>query len=161
MALSACLPGFIKFITSNKISELHPADFVLSSQQSLSWSKNLLTYSTVQSLSWKANWFAASQEIPRISRNPKVHYRTHKSPQPVSILCQPNPVNIPTWSRNSPSFYQPEGSLSGNTKPVRSLLLYLHRLSTVLLHLQRSGWVLCQMVSIKCYNKIVWIRKTN
>jgi len=35
----------------------------------------LLTYSMVQSPSWEANWFAASQEIPRISRNPKVHYR--------------------------------------------------------------------------------------
>ena len=32
----------------------------------------------VQSPSWAANWFTASQEIPRISRNPKVHYRTHK-----------------------------------------------------------------------------------
>jgi len=32
----------------------------------------------VQSPSWEANWFAASQEIPRISRNPKVHYRTPK-----------------------------------------------------------------------------------
>jgi len=30
---------------------------------------------------WEANWFAASQEIPRISRKPKVHYRTHKRPQ--------------------------------------------------------------------------------
>jgi hypothetical protein len=29
----------------------------------------------VQSPSWAANWFAASQEIPRISRNQKVHYR--------------------------------------------------------------------------------------
>ena len=56
----------------------------------------LLTYSMVQSLSWEANWFAASQEIPRISRNPKVHYFTHKRPPPVSILGQPNPVNIPT-----------------------------------------------------------------
>ena len=54
------------------------------------------TYSMVQSPSWEANWFAASQEIPRISRNPKVHYRTHKHPPTVSILCQPNPVNIPT-----------------------------------------------------------------
>ena len=56
----------------------------------------LLTYSMVQSISWEANWFAASQEIPRISRNPKVHYRTHKGPPPVSILGQPNPVHIPT-----------------------------------------------------------------
>ena len=50
----------------------------------------------VQSPSWEANWFAANQEIPRISRNPKVHYRTHKRPPPVSILGQPNPVHIPT-----------------------------------------------------------------
>ena len=57
----------------------------------------LLTYSMVQSPSWEANWFAASQEIPRISRNPKVHYRTHKRPPPVYILGQPNPVHIPTY----------------------------------------------------------------
>ena len=50
----------------------------------------------VLSPSWEANWFAASQEIPRISRNPKVHYRTHKRPPPVSILGQPNPIHIPT-----------------------------------------------------------------
>ena len=56
----------------------------------------LLTYSMVQSPSSKSNWFAASQEIPRISRNPKVHYRTHKRPPPVSILGRPNPVHIPT-----------------------------------------------------------------
>ena len=55
-----------------------------------------LTHSMVQSPSWEANWFSASQEIPCISRNPKVHYRTHKRPPPVSILGQPNPVHIPT-----------------------------------------------------------------
>ena len=48
----------------------------------------------VQSPSWEANWFAATQEIPRNSRNPKVHYRTHKRPPPVSILGQPNPDHI-------------------------------------------------------------------
>ena len=56
----------------------------------------LLTYSMVQSPSWEANWFAASQDIPHISWNPKVHYCTHKRPPPVPILGQPNPVHIPT-----------------------------------------------------------------
>ena len=56
----------------------------------------ILTYSMVQSPSSEANWFAASQEVPRILWNPKVHYRTHKPPPPVPILCQPNPVHIPT-----------------------------------------------------------------
>jgi len=56
----------------------------------------LITYSMVQSPSWAATWFAASREIPRISRNQKVHYRTHKRTPPVSTLGQPNPVHMPT-----------------------------------------------------------------
>ena len=55
-----------------------------------------LTYFMVQSPSREANWFAASQEIPRISRNPKVHYHTHKHPPPIPILGPPSPVHIPT-----------------------------------------------------------------
>ena len=66
------------------------------SKTSIESSLNLLTYSMVQSPSWEANWFATSQEIPHISRNPKVHYRTHKRPPPVSILGPPNPVHVPT-----------------------------------------------------------------
>ena len=54
------------------------------------------TYCTVQSASWAADWLVATQEIHRISRNPKVHYRTHNRPPPVSILGRPNPVHIPT-----------------------------------------------------------------
>ena len=55
----------------------------------------IITYSMVQSPSREANWFAPSQKIPRISRNPKVHYRTHRCPPPFSILVQLNPVHIP------------------------------------------------------------------
>jgi len=63
----------------------------------------------VQSPSWAADWLAASQEIPRISRNPKVHYRTHKRPPPVPILGQPDPVHMPTshLQENHPNIIHP------------------------------------------------------
>jgi len=49
-----------------------------------------------QSPSWETNQFSASQEIPLILWNPKVHHHIHKCPPPVPVLRQISPVHTPT-----------------------------------------------------------------
>jgi len=78
----------------------------------------------VQGPSWEANWFAASQEIPLISRNPKVYYRTHKRPPPVSILGQPNPVHNYT-PLGSPGGSVSSGSIAQHTNITSTTILII------------------------------------
>ena len=82
----------------------------------------------VHSLSSEDNWFATSQEIPRISRNRKVHYRTHKRPPPVSILGQPNPVHIPTSHllEIHPTIFHTSTPRSPLWSPSLRLYTYIH-----------------------------------
>ena len=72
----------------------------------LSKLRNLLSFfrqvwrPTIKSLSltesvWALYMSSASQEIPPILWNPEVHHRIYKSPSPIPILNQLDPIHVP------------------------------------------------------------------
>ena len=120
----------------------------------------LLTYSMVQSPSWEANWLEASQEIPRISRNPKVHYRTHKRPPPVSILGQPNPVHIPTSHilEIHPNIIHPSKPRSPQWSPSMPIIIF--SFSFLLLSFVRTPGTIVVKKLLKIFGKLLSLAGT-
>ena len=109
------------------------------------------------------------KKFPRISRNPKVHYRTHKRPPPVSILDQPNPVHIHTSHllETRPNIIHPstprspQWSLSLRFPPTKTL--FVTPLLTHTRHMPNpSVTYLCIkiIIIIHFFNNIVTIRTT-
>jgi hypothetical protein len=64
----------------------------------VSGNTHLFTYFMEQSPSWEANGFSASQEIPRILGNQKVHYHIHKCLPPGPVLQSISPgLRLSVW----------------------------------------------------------------
>ena len=78
----------------------HPVPMISSIENDVSkiCSCLLSEYLLIYLLHGAESFLRSKQDIPRILRNPKIHYRIHKCPQPAPILSQLDPVHTPTFN---------------------------------------------------------------
>jgi hypothetical protein len=117
----------------------------------------VLTNSMEQRPSGEANSHSASQEVPRLLWNPKVHYCVHKNPSLVPILSQMNAVHnfSPHFSTTNSNIILPSISKSSEwSLPFRfsdqSFVYILHLSDACYMHrTSHSPW-------FDHYNNIWW-----
>jgi hypothetical protein len=115
-----------------------------------SWRASLIT--SCSSPSWEADSHSASQEIPRLLWNPKLHYRVHKCPPLIHILSQMNP-----FCRCPPYFLKINSNIIFRSFPGSCEWSFPIRLSENLVRISH----LSHACHVPCPSHLPWLRHPN